>query len=256
MTFCESETLRSLAASKALRSRRANELFTLLNSASEAHSLATPDALVALARERGAVAARPAATGTSNAVIAFVPVQEADAFAGSMAGAALASHIPRSAFNPIILVVLVAVGAYTLFKPSMGQLENLRHAGSRRHYATAGAVGLGVGLYDGALGPGTGSFFVFALVSPLGYRFLEASAKAKLANFATNLAALVVFIPAGAVAWRVGLVLGVANLAGGYLGARTAVSKGAGFVRAVFVVVVGAFVVKLSYDTAAQFGVL
>ncbi|MFK4494935.1 TSUP family transporter [Dermacoccus sp. GAS27A] len=178
------------------------------------------------------------------------------AFAGSMAGAALASHIPRSAFNPIILVVLVAVGTYTLFKPSMGQLENLRHAGSRRHYATAGAIGLGVGLYDGALGPGTGSFFVFALVSLLGYRFLEASAKAKLANFATNLAALVVFIPAGAVAWRVGLVLGVANLAGGYLGARTAVSKGAGFVRAVFVVVVGAFVVKLSYDTAAQFGVL
>lgn len=85
VTFCESETLRSLAASKALRSRRANELFTLLNSASEAHSLATPDALVALARERGAVAARPAATGTSNAVIAFVPVQDADAFAGSMA---------------------------------------------------------------------------------------------------------------------------------------------------------------------------
>lgn len=85
VTFCESEMLRSLAASKALRSRRANELFTLLNSASEAHSLATPDALVALARERGAVAARPAATGTSNAVIAFVPVQDADAFADSMA---------------------------------------------------------------------------------------------------------------------------------------------------------------------------
>lgn len=83
--FCESETLRSLAAAKALRSRRANELFTLLNSATEAHSLATPDALVALARERGAVAARPAATGTSGAVIAFVPVQEADAFAETMA---------------------------------------------------------------------------------------------------------------------------------------------------------------------------
>lgn len=85
VTFCESETLRSLAASKALRSRRANELCTLLNSASEARSLAAPDALVALARERGAVAARPAATGTSNAVIAFVPAQDADAFAGSMA---------------------------------------------------------------------------------------------------------------------------------------------------------------------------
>ena len=85
MQFCESETLRSLAAAKALRSRRANELFTLLNSPSESHGLASPDALVALARERGAVAARPAAIGTSDAVIAFVPVQEADAFASTMA---------------------------------------------------------------------------------------------------------------------------------------------------------------------------
>ena len=83
--FCESETLRSLAAAKALRSRRANELFTLLNSPTESHDLATPDALVALARKRGAVAARPAAAGTSNAVIAFVPVQNADAFAATMA---------------------------------------------------------------------------------------------------------------------------------------------------------------------------
>ncbi|MDK8822263.1 galactokinase family protein [Corynebacterium coyleae] len=83
--FCETETLRSLAAAKALRSRRANELFTLLNSPSEAHDLTTPDALVALARERGAIAARPAATGTSDAVIAFVPVQDADTFAATMA---------------------------------------------------------------------------------------------------------------------------------------------------------------------------
>ena len=85
VTFCESETLRSLAAAKALRSRRANELFTLLNSPSESHDLASPDALVALARKRGAVAARPAAIGTSDAVIAFVPVQEADSFAAAMA---------------------------------------------------------------------------------------------------------------------------------------------------------------------------
>lgn len=79
--FCESETLRSLAAAKALRSRRGNELFTLINSRSEAHDIETPDALVQLALERGAVAARPAAAGTSQSVVAFVPVREADGFA-------------------------------------------------------------------------------------------------------------------------------------------------------------------------------
>lgn len=83
--FCETETLRSMAAAKALRSRRGNELFTLLNSPSEQHDLATPDALVALCRTRGAVAARPAATGTSQAVLAFVPLDSADEFADTMA---------------------------------------------------------------------------------------------------------------------------------------------------------------------------
>ena len=113
------------------------------------------------------------------------------------------------------------------------------------------AIGAAVGFYDGALGPGTGSFLVFALVSWLGYAFLEASAKARIANFATNLAALVVFVPQGAVMWQAGLLIATANLAGGYVGARVAVAKGAGFIRGVFIVVVSAFAVKIGWDIIA-----
>src|SRR3569623_1301548 len=57
--------------------------------------------------------------------------------------------------------------------------------------------------------------FAFTLVGLLGYAFLEASAKARMANWATNLAALSVFVPQGAVMWRVGLVMGACNLLGG-----------------------------------------
>ncbi len=109
-----------------------------------------------------------------------------------------------------------------------------------------------IGIYDGALGPGTGSFFVFALVGLMGYAFLGASAKAKIANFATNLAALAIFVPAGAVMWKVGLLMGLANLAGGYVGARTAMAWGTGFVRIVFVLVVGGFIIKIGLDVIAQ----
>ena len=45
--------------------------------------------------------------------------------------------------------------------------------------------------------------------------------------------------------WVTGLAMGAANLVGGYLGARTAVRLGSGFIRAVFVLVVGAFIVRL-----------
>ena len=175
----------------------------------------------------------------------FVPLM-AFAFAGSMAGAAVASRIPANALEPIVLVVLVVVGTYVLFKPDMGHLTELRFAG---HHHTIAAISAGsvIGFYDGALGPGTGSFLVFSLVGLLGYSFLEASAKARLANWATNLAALVVFVPQGAVLWKVGVVMGLANLCGGYVGARTAVSQGSRFVRIFFVLVVGAFVVTLSW---------
>ena len=82
-----------------------------------------------------------------------------------------------------------------------------------RHTVVAMLIGFVIGVYDGALGPGTGSFLVFALVGLMGYSFLEASAKAKIANFATNLGALTVFVPGGHIVWRVGAVMAVANVA-------------------------------------------
>ena len=173
------------------------------------------------------------------------------AFGGALIGALLASRIPKAAFNPIILVVLIGVGAYTLLKPRLGHQTELRFSG-HRHVLAATGVGFLIGMYDGALGPGTGSFFVFALVGLLGYAFLEASAKAKIANFATNLASLVIFVPAGAVMWKVGLLMGLGNLMGGYLGARTAVARGGAFIRIVFVIVVGAFIVKIGVDVVEQ----
>jgi uncharacterized protein len=169
------------------------------------------------------------------------------AFLGSLGGAVLASHLPRSVFDPVILVVLIVVGGYVLFRPALGEVTELRFSG-HRHTIAAMLTGLVIGFYDGALGPGTGSFFVFTLVGLLGYAFLEASAKARLANWATNVAALCVFVPQGAVMWRTGLVIGAANLVGGYVGARTAVARGSSFVRVFFMVVVTAFILKIGYD--------
>lgn len=173
----------------------------------------------------------------------FLPLM-ALAFVGSALGAVVASQVPREAFEPIVLAALVLVGAYVALRPDLGGVTALRFSG-HRHTLAALVTGLVVGFYDGVLGPGTGSFFVLALVALLGYGFLEASAKAKLANWATNLAALAVFVPQGAVLWKVGLLVGLGNLVGGYLGARTAVSRGSGFVRAFFLAVVAAFVVRI-----------
>lgn len=105
-----------------------------------------------------------------------------------------------------------------------------------------------VGFYDGVIGPGTGSFLVLGMAAFAHFTLLEASASAKIINTATNLGALAFFIPQGLVVWPVAILIGVANMLGGYVGARTAVKLGNGFVRTVLIVVVTALIVKLGSD--------
>lgn len=181
----------------------------------------------------------------------FAPMM-AVAFAGAVAGSLTAYLIPRGAFDPIVLVVLVLVGAWVLLRPDVGAETALRHS-ARRHTVLAMVLGAGIGFYDGVLGPGTGSFLVVGLVT-LGYSFLDASANARLANLATNVASLVVFVPQGAVLWGVGLAMGAGNVLGAYVGARVAVARGASFVRAFFVVVVAAFAVRIGGQVLGLWG--
>ncbi|MGY2084018.1 sulfite exporter TauE/SafE family protein [Blastococcus sp. SYSU DS0539] len=169
------------------------------------------------------------------------------ALGGSFAGASVAAALPAAVFKPVIVVALIAIAAFTVLRPSLGEVTALRHTG-RRHHVVAGGVGAVIGFYDGILGPGTGSFLVFAMVSLLGYDFLNASAKAKIVNVATNLGALLFFAPHGAVFWGLGLVLGAANMLGGYVGSRTATTRGSGFIRVVFLVVVTALIGRVGWD--------
>jgi uncharacterized protein len=86
------------------------------------------------------------------------------------------------------------------------------------------------------------------MVSLLGYDFLAASANAKMVNAATNLGALLFFAPHGSVFWGLGILLGAANMLGGYLGSRTATTRGSAFIRIAFPVVVTALVGRVGWD--------
>jgi uncharacterized membrane protein YfcA len=171
------------------------------------------------------------------------------ALVGAVLGAMLATVVPEALFRPLILVVIVGVALFTLLKPSLGAEAMLRFPpDSVRHHATAWGLGFVVGVYDGVLGPGTGSFLVIGLVALLGFSFLQASASGKIVNWATNLGALLFFVPAGHVIWPLGLAVAVGNITGGWLGARTAIRLGSGFVRIVFIVVAGLLVLTMGWD--------
>ena len=169
------------------------------------------------------------------------------ALVGSFFGAWVVTVIDPAFLRRLLPIILLAVLLYTLAKKDLGHTHAPRHA-QRHERLLACAIGLVIGWYDGFFGPGTGSVFIFLFVRLLGYDFLNASAAAKLLNVATNVAAIALFAAKGHIWWQVGLVMAVANVAGSLVGTHLALKHGAGFVRGVFIVVVGALILKTGYD--------
>ena len=170
------------------------------------------------------------------------------AFAFSYVGAAVVAWLPREAVRPLILGLLVFAAVYTLKRKDFGQIHAPAHGGLRELvYATL--LGGVIGFYDGFFGPGTGSFLIFLFIRFFGFDFLHASAGAKVVNVATNLAALAYFLPHGHVLPWLAVGMALANVAGSQLGTRLALRHGSGFIRHVFLAVVGVLILRFAWDT-------
>ncbi|MDA2814856.1 TSUP family transporter [Nocardiopsis sp. RSe5-2] len=170
------------------------------------------------------------------------------ALLGAGAGAALAGAISSDALRPIVMLVLAAVLVTVIVRPALGASADTARFTPRRIAAAVLVAGAGVAFYDGLIGPGTGTFLIIAFTAVTGMDFVSASASAKIVNTATNVGALAVFAANGDVLWAMGLALAACNVAGAQIGARMALRRGAGFVRAVLVVVVAALLAKLAWE--------
>ncbi len=168
-------------------------------------------------------------------------------FLAALAGAWMVTVVSPVYLRKALPGVLLAVLIYTLLRKELGRTHAPRFTGVKEALVAL-VIGACIGFYDGFFGPGAGSFLVFLFVRLLGYDFLSASASAKLINTATNLAALILFAVKGHIWWHFVLAMALANVLGSLLGTRMALKHGTGFVRAVFIVVVGALILKTSYD--------
>ncbi len=166
---------------------------------------------------------------------------------GAVGGANLAYHIGTAWMRPLMLGLMAAMLLWTLFKPDLGQVHAPKY-GLHHQRGLAILIALALGFYDGFFGPGTGSLLIFLFVAVLGFDFLRASALAKAVNWASNMAALAVFLLRGSWTPMVGLTMAAGNGLGGWLGAHVALKKGSAWVRIVFLVVVSALLVRLTWQ--------
>ena len=169
------------------------------------------------------------------------------AFIGSGLGSLLATQISTTQLKSGIVVMLVAVFIYTLIHPDLGKIEIFKHSHLRRMQIAISA-GFIIGFYDGLIGPGTGTLLMIVLVAGFGFAFVGASAIAKVVNVATNLASILVIGFNASIMWKVGIALGIVNLAGGFLGSHVAINKGSEFVRKFYLMVTFVLIVRVLFD--------
>lgn len=167
------------------------------------------------------------------------------AFAGGVAGAILATVLPGAWLRAALPVLLVAVAIYFAVKPNMGDVDRARRLSP---FVFSLVVVPLIGFYDGLFGPGTGSFFMLAFVTLAGYGVLKATAHTKFLNFASNLGGFATFALAGAVFWKLGLLMGAAQFLGARIGAALAMRIGARLIKPLLVLTCSALAARLLMD--------
>ena len=154
-------------------------------------------------------------------------------FIGSIIGVLIVRQIPPDFLRPLVVVMLIVIAVYSVAKKNWGTDKKSVRVSHKNYLFGLVAIFL-IGVYDGFFGPGTGSFMLF-LYLMMGYGFLGAAANARAANFASNIAASIIFIACGLVDFSYALPMGFGMIFGAACGAKMAISKGAAYVRPLFI---------------------
>ena len=156
------------------------------------------------------------------------------AFIGSVIGVFIVKEIPPDFLRPLVVVMLIIIAIYSVAKKNWGADKKSVRV-SHKNYLLGVILIFFLGMYDGFFGPGTGSFMLF-LYLIMGYGFLGAAANARAANFASNLAAVIIFTGLGLVNFSYAIPMGCGMILGAFCGASMAISKGAAYVRPLFII--------------------
>ena len=134
----------------------------------------------------------------------------------------------------IVIVVLTALFFYVLFNPQFGKEENIRE---ERVVPVTVGMGVGLGWYDGFLGPGTGSMLMAGYIKGAGFGMDRAAATARILNFGGNIGSYAMFAVAASVNYEVAIPFALANMIGGYLAPGYVLKYGYVLLRPMFLVV-------------------
>ncbi len=167
--------------------------------------------------------------------------------AGALLGAAIGSRIALLLSDRALQIVILAalpIAACILFFARKRTDEDTKQLPRTKILSFGGLIGFFIGIYDGLVGPGTGTFLTIAFSMILGFGLLKSSGCARVANLASNIASLIVYLINGSVLFAVGVPAICCSMIGNYLGARYAIKGGSKKIRLVMFFVLGLLFLK------------
>jgi uncharacterized membrane protein YfcA len=167
------------------------------------------------------------------------------AFLGALAGSVLVQQFDSHRLKQILPVLLLAVAIFVWLRPQLGE-KDIHPRVSRMKFDLI--LAFGIGLYDGFLGPGTGTFLALAFMLGLGFNLAKSTANAKALNCASNIASLIVFLFAQKVWFVAGLSMGAGQWLGARLASHMIITRGTKLIRPIFLTMVTLITMKLVWD--------
>ena len=171
---------------------------------------------------------------------------------GSFAGSALGAHIvlllSDEMLRTMMFIILPVAAVIILWQRNLPDENRDDGTLDLKKILLALAIGLGIGLYDGIMGPGTGTFAIIAFTTLMGFDLRTANGNGKVLNLASNYASLFTYLMNGLVVFHIGIPCAISNILGNLLGSHFALKKGARFIRPMMLVVLVLLLGKIVSD--------
>ena len=175
-------------------------------------------------------------------------IAAAASFAGSTLGSRLVLLLSGEVLKIMVLVMLPIAAIIIFTQRKLPEEDRSSQVPRKKALVLAAVIGLLIGLYDGLVGPGTGTFAIIAFTTLMGFDLRTAGGNAKVLNLASNYASLVTYLSSGLVVFSIGIPCAISGIVGNLLGSHFALKKGAKFIRPMMLVVLVLLLGKIVSD--------
>lgn len=168
------------------------------------------------------------------------------ALIGSSIGSSLVMLVDDGVLKIVLIVLLPITSVFVLV--NKGLKKERESFSLLKTIVISGIIAFFIGAYDGFYGPGTGTILLILLTFFAHMTLESANGTAKCINFASNIAATVIFLIQGQPLLILGLVAGAFNAAGNFFGSKLFIDKGIKIVKPMMIVVLILLFAKVIYD--------